>query len=56
MQYRKIKLKEKTNNIKSSTNNSLLDELLILKNLENKKEIDKFLNPTKDDFISPYAF
>ena len=56
MQYRKIALKEKKQKAKSSTKDSLLDELLALKNLVNKNEIDKFLNPSKKDFITPYAF
>jgi len=55
MQYRNIVIKEKTNKIKSSTKNSLLDELLSLKKIEESK-IEKFLNPTKEDFISPFAF
>lgn len=56
MQYRKIKIKENTNKIKSSTKDSFLDELLALRNLVNEKDIKKFLNPTKQDLISPYAF
>ena len=55
MLYRKIKTKEKIK-IQSSTKNSLLDELLGLKNFQNEKEIEKFLNPSKNDLISPYAF
>ena len=55
MQYRKIAVKEKQL-IKSSTKDSLLDELLALKNIVSDKEIDRFLNPSRDYFISPYAF
>ncbi len=56
MQYRKIKIKENTNKIKSSTKDSFLDELLTLRNLVSEKDINKFLNPTKKDLISPFAF
>lgn len=56
MQYRKIKIKEKSSKIKSPTKDSLLDELLALKNISTKKEIEKYLNPSKEDFISPNAF
>ena len=56
MQYRKILLKEKANILKSSTKDSLLDELLALRKIEEEKEIYKFLNPSRDDLISPYAF
>ncbi len=55
MLYRKIKTKEKIK-IQSSTKNSLLDEFLGLKNFQNEKEIEKFLNPSEKDLISPYAF
>ena len=56
MKYRKIALKEKQNNILQATKDSFLNELLSLKNLENKEKIEKFLNPSKNDFISPYVF
>lgn len=56
MQYRKIKVKENKNKIKSSTKDSFLDELLALRNIVDEKDIDKFLNPTRKDLISPYAF
>lgn len=56
MQYRKIKIKEKISKIESLTKDSLLDELLALKNITKKEDVEKFLNPTKKDFISPYAF
>ena len=56
MQYRKIKTKENINKIKSSTKDSFLDELLAIRNLTNEKDINKFLNPTRKDLISPYAF
>ncbi len=56
MQYRKIKVKENKNKIKSSTKDSFLDELLALRNLIDEKDIKKFLNPTRKDLISPYAF
>lgn len=56
MQYRKIKIKENNTQVESSTCDSLLDKLLSLRGLTAKNQIEKFLNPTKDDFISPYAF
>ena len=56
MKYRKIAVKEKSNNIIQKTKDSLLNELLALRNLNTEKEIEKFLNPKKTDFISPYAF
>ena len=56
MKYRKIAVKEKSNNIIQKTKDSLLNELLALRNLNTEKEIEKFLNPQKTDFISPYAF
>ena len=55
MQYRKIAIKEKPL-IKSSTKDSLLDELLALKNIVKEEDVQKFLNPSRDYFISPYAF
>ncbi len=55
MQYRKIAIKEKQL-IKSSTKDSLLDELLALKNITSSTDIKIFLNPSRDYFISPYAF
>ena len=33
-----------------------MDELLALRKIENEIEINKFLNPTKEDFISPFVF
>lgn len=56
MKYRKIVLREKLNNIKPFTKDSFLNELLALRNLEDEKRADKFLNPSRNDFISPYAF
>ena len=55
MQYRKIAIKEKQLS-ESSTKDSLLDELLALKNITSSTDIKKFLNPSRDYFISPYAF
>lgn len=55
MNYRKIALKEKEN-IQYSSKNRLLDELLALRNLDTQEKIEKFLNPSKADFISPFAF
>jgi len=52
MNYRKIILKN--NEIDPSA--SLQDKLLKSKGLFDKKEIDKFLNPTRADFIDVYAF
>ena len=51
MQYRKIVLKEQNTN-----SNNILDRLLSLRGLNSEKEIKKFLNPSKEDFVSPYAF
>ena len=52
MNYRKIAIKDydKTKSL------SLLDKLLAARKLTKKNEIQKFLNPSKNDFISPYAF
>ncbi|MBR2068735.1 MAG: single-stranded-DNA-specific exonuclease RecJ [Candidatus Gastranaerophilales bacterium] len=55
MNYRKIAIK-KFDKIKSSSKDSLLDELLSARNITKEKDIEKFLNPTINDFISPYAF
>ena len=56
MKYRKIAIKEKINNIQAFTKDSFLNELLALRNLKDEKSVEKFLNPSKDDLISPYAF
>ena len=56
MKYRKIAVKEKQNNIIQATKDSLLNELLSLRGIKTQGEIEKFLNPKKSDFISPYAF
>ena len=32
----------------------LIATILVNKNLEEKKDIDKFLNPTRNDFYDPY--
>ena len=56
MKYRKIAVKKLNNEIKSSTKDSVLDELLALRGLDSSEKIEKFLNPSRDDFISPYAF
>ena len=50
MQYRKIQLKN------NEENKDILTRLLEIRNIKNKDEIYKFLNPKKEDFISPYAF
>ncbi|MBQ7287066.1 MAG: single-stranded-DNA-specific exonuclease RecJ [Candidatus Gastranaerophilales bacterium] len=56
MKYRKIAVKEKTKNIYHHTKDSFLNELLSLRGLENEIEVEKFLNPSRKDFISPFAF
>ena len=55
MNYRKIAIK-KHEEFKSSSENLLLDELLAARGIIKKEDIKHFLNPSKDDFISPYAF
>lgn len=55
MLYKKITVKEKKN-IKSSTKDFFLDELLALKNINGKEKTKNFLNPSREQFISPYAF
>lgn len=54
MQYRKIVLKEQETKINAK--NELLCRLLSLRGLEDESEIEKFLNPSRNDFVSPYAF
>ena len=49
MNYRKIKVKETKND------RSILDRLLSLKDLTDEEK-EKFLNPSKKDFLSPYLF
>ncbi len=56
MQYRRIKVKNNSTKVESSSGDSLLDELLALKNITLDSKIDEFLNPKKEDFISPYVF
>lgn len=56
MKYRKIVLKQKEKDIIHATKDSFLNELLSLRNLNDEKSIEKFLNPSKNDLISPYAF
>ena len=56
MKYRKIAIREKINNVQSFSKDSFLNELLALRNLKDEKSVNKFLNPSKNDFISPYAF
>lgn len=56
MKYRKIILKQKENNTIQATKDSFLNELLALRGLNDEKNIEKFLNPSKNDLISPYAF
>ena len=55
MKYRKIVIKEKQKNI-NATKDSFLNELLALRGLETEKQTEKFLNPSRDDLISPYSF
>lgn len=54
MQYRKIILKEQTEKINGK--NELLNRILALRGLVKEEEINKFLNPKKEDFVSPFAF
>lgn len=56
MKYRKIVVKERQKNIFAATNDSFLNELLALKGIKTQEEAEKFLNPSKKDLISPYAF
>ncbi len=56
MKYRKIAIREKINNVQSFSKDSFLNELLALRNLKDEKSVRKFLNPSKNDLISPYAF
>ncbi|MBE7708022.1 MAG: single-stranded-DNA-specific exonuclease RecJ [Cyanobacteria bacterium SIG27] len=56
MKYRKIAIREKINNVQSFSKDSFLNELLALRNLKDEKSVNKFLNPSKNDLISPYAF
>ncbi len=51
MNYRKIAIKEKS----EGSSKSLLDELLCARNIK-KNQAEKFLNPTRDDFIPPMSF
>ena len=55
MIYKKITVREKSNAL-SSSKDSFLDELLAVKNIIGKDKINKFLNPSREQFISPYAF
>ncbi len=54
MQYRKIILKEQKEKINAK--NELLNRILALRGLVKEEEINKFLNPKKEDFVSPFAF
>lgn len=56
MKYRKIAVREKPNNIKHLSKDMFLDELLAIRNINSEFEIERFLNPKKEDLISPYAF
>lgn len=56
MNYQKIAVRERKNKVESSTKDSLLDELLALKNIISKEKQEEFLNPSRKYFISPYAF
>ncbi len=55
MNYRKIAVKNH-DSIESSSKNSLLDELLAVRSITKKENIEHFLNPSRDDFISPFEF
>lgn len=55
MNYKKINLKERKK-LKCSTKDSILDELLALRNIDTEEKIEKFLNPKREDFIDIYAF
>ena len=52
MNYRKITTKE----LRIEKEQPLLDKLLSIRGIEDKKDIQKFLNPSKEDFISPFVF
>ena len=54
MQYRKIILKEQKEKINAK--NEFLNRILTLRGLVKEEEISKFLNPKKEDFVSPFAF
>lgn len=56
MLYKKITVKENNNRLEETTKNSVLNRLLALKGILEKDKVKKFLNPSKKDFISPYAF
>ena len=55
MIYKKITVKEKQNTV-SSPKDSFLGELLAIKNITDEEKIKNFLNPSREQFISPYAF
>ncbi len=56
MQYRQIKIKDNTKKVESSSKDSLLDELLALRGITLESQIKDYLNPDKENFISPYVF
>ena len=53
MQYKKIEVKKTEKKTNKTTKDSFLNELLSVKNIEN---IESFLSPSRQDFISPFAF
>lgn len=55
MQYKRIVLKDKEKSI-NATKDSLLNELLLLRNIKKDSDVEKFLNPSKNHFITPFAF
>ncbi len=56
MNYKKIAVKEKIKNIAHLTNDSFLNELLAQRGINDEISAKQFLNPSKDDFIDPFAF
>ncbi len=57
MNYRKIAVRKNNTNIqRSSLKDSLLEELLAIKNIDTPEKTEEFLNPSRKYFISPYAF
>ena len=55
MRHQRIVVKNKIE-IANQTNDSLLNELLSIRGIQKKDDVEKFLNPSKKDFISPYLF
>ncbi|MBR1617831.1 single-stranded-DNA-specific exonuclease RecJ, partial [bacterium] len=55
MNYKKIAVRE-VEKPSYTTKNSLLDKLLALRNIKTENEALEFLNPSKNNFISPYEY